>query len=303
MTNLLSAAMRRARQMGRRVLKYQRRPYATLRVNGYSMTLDMRDPVISSTLLKTRSWEPYETRLMSQVLEPGDTFIDIGAHIGYYSLLAAQRVGPRGRVLAFEPAPDNYALLKRNVAQNRLTRIIHTENCALASQPGELTLHLSAHNNGDHRVYATDRADDKIFNNSRRRRQVRVPAISLDAFLPEKFPGIIDVIKMDVQGAEMSALQGMQRILEQNPDIVLFMEYWPHGLRQCGGDPARLLEMVTDQAGLSLLFIDPEAEQVTPIAASELVANDYDPTVQVDLIATRAPVSTLAQLQRQTTGG
>src|SRR5258708_5511745 len=103
----LNQKWRRRRHFERRVWRRLGQRYATVRVNGYWMTFDLQDTIISDWLFLKRTWEPYESSLMQKVLRPGSTFVDIGAHIGYYSLLAARQLGRRGHVLSFEPAPDN----------------------------------------------------------------------------------------------------------------------------------------------------------------------------------------------------
>ena len=270
--------------------------YATVRINGHWMTFDLQDTTISEWLFMRRTWEPYESDLMTRVLRRGATVIDIGAHIGYYSLLAARRIGRQGQVLAFEPAPDNFALLARNIRQNRLGQIVHAENCAVGDQPGEVTLYLSVVNNGDHRVHPATPEDDVLNNWGRPRERLPVPAVSLDGYLQQHPLGPIDVIKMDVQGAELKVLQGMPVTLQQNPNVVLFIEYWPHGLIQAGSNPLHLLQFLTQQAGMSLIHIVPEERRLQPVAAEELAAREFDPTVQVDLVCSRNPAQLLATL-------
>jgi FkbM family methyltransferase len=275
------------RQWLRRRLLRQGHRQATVCVNGFRMTLDLRDPVISDWLFIQRTWEPYESSLMARALRPGATFVDVGAHIGYYTLLAAREVGRRGRVLAFEPAPENYALLAHNVRQNHLEQVVQTANLAVSERSQELTLYLCEQNNGDHRIYPTTPNDDKLFNYGQTRKPMPVRAISLDEYLEQHPVGPIDMIKLDVQGAELKVLRGMQTTLQQNPNVTLFMEYWPYGLRQSGSDPAQLLSMLSQQAGMSLLQILPNTKQVRPITVKELSASTFHPTLQVDLICRR----------------
>ena len=274
--------------------------YATVRVNGYWMTFDLHDTIISDWLFIRRIWEPYESSLMQKVLKPGSTFVDIGAHIGYYSLLAARRLGRHGHVLSFEPAPDNYPLLARNIRQNWLRGVVHTENVALADRSGEATLYLSDVNNGDHRVHPTTPEDDILTNWGRPRKQVQVPLISLDEYLRKHPIGPIDVIKMDVQGAELKVLQGMQATLQQNPNLILFMEYWTHGLKLAGTNPLDLLRFLNKQAGMALIHILPEEKRLAPITVEDLAAREFHPDIQVDLICSRDPGPLLAKLMPET---
>jgi FkbM family methyltransferase len=251
------------------------------------MTLNLDDTVISDWLFIRRTWEPYESELVRRVLRPGAKVVDVGAHIGYYTLLAASCVGAQGRVWAFEPAPDNYRLLARNVRQNHLERFVRTENCAVSDRAGETPLYLSATNYGDHRIFASDHDDDALFNQGQERRRMTVPTVSLDGYLAERAAGPIDVIKLDVQGAELNVLRGMRDTLRANPNVVLFLEYWPHGLQSAGGRPQQLLELLTDEIGLALTLIIPNARHLIPVTSEELLATQFEPSLQVDLICCR----------------
>ncbi|MEM6996443.1 MAG: FkbM family methyltransferase, partial [Myxococcota bacterium] len=90
---------------------------------GLTLELNPEDRTLSETLWRTGTWEALQTKALLERLEPGDTFVDVGANLGYYTVLAAKKVGPSGRVFAFEPDPESFALLKRNVDRNGLTNI------------------------------------------------------------------------------------------------------------------------------------------------------------------------------------
>src|SRR6266700_1510309 len=92
------------------------------------------DQFISQRIKNRGSWEPFETGIMISLLRPGDVFIDIGANIGWYTVMSALTVGRSGHVFAFEPAGDNADLLERNVALNRLDNV-KLFRCALAESP------------------------------------------------------------------------------------------------------------------------------------------------------------------------
>src|SRR5207249_2412898 len=85
-------------------------------------------------------WEPHISRWIDERLSPGDTFIDVGANIGYYSLLAARRVGPTGSVVAIEPSPKTFRALEANLAQNRLKNV-RTVNAAVSDRQATVPLY------------------------------------------------------------------------------------------------------------------------------------------------------------------
>jgi len=260
-------------------------------VNDYRMKIDLNDNVITQDLFISGQWEPYESQLMANLLRPGMTFIDVGAHVGYYSLLAARAVGPTGQVIAFEPSPDNYALLTENIELNNLAHTIRAENVALDERSGERSLYLSTFNTGDHRIYSTLSDDDQMFNAGAQRNSVRVSVRSLDEYLSERNIGSVDMIKIDVQGAEMAVLSGMRKTLSSNPNIILFTEFWPHGLSRFGTNAQTLLSFLIEEVGFSLFHILPGVQRLERIEPLHFlsIAQDLDPLQQVDLLCCLNP--------------
>lgn len=260
--------------------------FKVVRVNDYRMKIDLNDHAITPDLFLHGHWEPYESQLMGRVLRRGMTFVDIGAHVGYYSLLAARVVGPTGLVLSFEPSPDNFALLMENIGLNGLAGTIRAENVALGARRGAADLYLSTYNTGDHRLYSTLPDDNELFNAGAPRRSTRVPVIPLDEYLSRQGISEVGVVKMDVQGAEMGVLAGMRQTLSRHPQPILFTEFWPHGLLRSGTEPRAVLDFLTGEVGLSLFHILPEERRVVPIEpvsfASQMRA--VDPSAQIDLL-------------------
>ena len=115
-----------------------------------------QDLFVSRRIREEGIWEPHETSLILDLLQPGDTFLDVGANIGYFSILAAAAVGEAGSVMAYEPDPENYRLLQANVELNALRPRVISTAAALSDANGEGRLYLSADNLGDHQVYAGD---------------------------------------------------------------------------------------------------------------------------------------------------
>jgi FkbM family methyltransferase len=210
--------------------------------------MDLRDPSITRALYVFHEYEPLQTGLLLRLLEPGMTFVDIGANTGYYTLLAAKVVAETGRVIAFEPYPGNLELLKKNINLNKLGNVT-IEELAISDNVGEALLYLSTINEGDHRIY--NGQDDDFYNLGRKRKTIHIKTTSLDHYLNERDIGV-DFIKMDLQGAEHIALNGMRNILTTNHNVVILTEYWPHGLERCGSDP---YEFLTDLNGLGFQFL------------------------------------------------
>ncbi len=133
------------------------------------------DDWVSLEMLFQRVWEAENTGVLKQLLRPGDIFVDVGANLGYFSLLGARRVGPEGTVLAYEPVPATFAWLTSNIRLNRCPNI-EASQVALSDLAGTLELHLFP---GDSVATASQfqawRADPGV--------SVSVPASTLDAHL------------------------------------------------------------------------------------------------------------------------
>lgn len=185
------------------------------------------DQVITPALAAGGYGDEPEIRALRERLRPGMTVLDVGANIGYVTLLAAAAVGPKGAVIAVEPHPANLRLLRANIARHAHAHVDVVAAAALdAAGTAELTECLE--NTGDHRIGAL--ADERSV--------LRVPAVRLDDIVPADRH--VDVIKLDTQATEHLALAGAPRILARWRPLI-YAEYWPEGLRTRGDDPAAVL--------------------------------------------------------------
>ena len=121
-------------------------------VLGRPMYLDLRDKGFARPLYEYGVHEPAETDFLAKALQPGMTFIDIGAHVGYYTLPGAAVVGKEGKVIAFEPEPYNLEILTKNGALNELTNLV-VEGKGISDSSGPAEIFFSEENYGDHRAY------------------------------------------------------------------------------------------------------------------------------------------------------
>ena len=163
-----------------------------------------------------------ERELLRQVLFPGAVVVDAGANIGIYSQFLSRRVGTTGVVHSFEPAPENFERLRS--ATRRLSNVRLSQS-AIGEHSGNSELYLSDKLNVDHRAYMA--GGDS-------RRTIPIEMVALDDYFK---PGErVDLIKIDIQGYELHALQGATRVLADNPDIKVLLEFWPYGLKQAGAN-------------------------------------------------------------------
>ena len=207
--------------------------------------------IVSQSLARTGTWEPVETALMLRLLKPGMTMVDIGANLGYMTVLGSRQVGSPGLVIALEPEPHNHALLVRNVARNRCDNV-EVHHVAAGVKTGEsLTMFLARENMGDHRTAADADDPDRV--------RITVPSTTVDAIVAGR---PVDFIKMDIQGAEGHALKGMPDTIRRNSDMILLMEFWPYGLRRAGTVPGDVLDLLI-QAGFSLRTVPTSLDEGT----------------------------------------
>lgn len=181
------------------------------------------DKGIAQPLIMNGVYEPTVTALLESILKPGMQFVDIGANIGYYTLIAAQRVN---KVIAFEPDTLNFNLLWKNVEQNGYKNVEMFQK-ALGKGNGQVSVFRDSENSG-----ATSLSEKNIQHHAD---YFRVEMVSLD----ECLDGPVDVMKIDAQGYEGQIIEGAIKTIRRCKPIII-MEYWPYGLRNCGTDPEEL---------------------------------------------------------------
>jgi FkbM family methyltransferase len=167
-------------------------------------------------VLSTRGFEKAETNFVQRLLKPGATVLDVGAHHGFYSLLASKLVGPAGRVIAFEPSPRERNRLKRHIRINSCSNV-HVCDFALGKTAKRETLHL------------VDGSEDWC--NSLRppavqtkTTKIEIDVKPLDEFLKESPVAIVDFVKLDVEGGEMDVLIGAMELLRSSSRPILMVE-------------------------------------------------------------------------------
>jgi FkbM family methyltransferase len=149
--------------------------------------------------------------------KPGDIVVDVGAHIGLYSLIAAKRVGASGKVIAIEPDPENYNLLQRNIELNKLTNVTILERAAFSSN-SKLKLYLPGKERGFTKL-STIMANRAVTANF-----LEIDATTLDHLMLMQEITQVNWIKIDVEGAELEVLKGATVTLSVSKDIALLIE-------------------------------------------------------------------------------
>jgi len=175
-------------------------------------------------------YEPYETQLILRQTKIGDTVVDVGANIGYYTVLLADKVGKNGKVYAFEPDKTNFQILVKNIKENNLKNVVAI-NAAVGSKEGKLKLYKSEENLGDHKLYETHppcghpplkKGEQNYLN------EETVKIIKLDDYLKETK---VDLMKIDTQGWEPEVVEGAKELIKKNKPV-MFLEYSPASYKQ-----------------------------------------------------------------------
>ncbi|OGP57956.1 MAG: hypothetical protein A2V65_11000 [Deltaproteobacteria bacterium RBG_13_49_15] len=213
-----------------------------LRVNGFSMYARTLDRILALQLWKLSLHENYEKRLLKEIVKEKMTVFDIGANIGFYTLLFAELVGNKGTIYSFEPDPLNYRLLVKNVLVNGYQNVHFIEK-AISGTIGEVKLYLSDEHTGDHRIY--DPNDG--------RRSIDVKSTTILEVVKETV--IPDIIKLDIQGSEFLALTNISHLLNKNKYLKIICEFWPKGMIACGQSPMEFLQFL-EKCGFQIFIID-----------------------------------------------
>ncbi|MEU0931222.1 FkbM family methyltransferase [Streptomyces malaysiensis] len=203
---------------------------------GATFAVDTQD-LIQRYLYLFGVWEPHMTRWLQRRLKPGDVFVDVGANIGYYSVLASRLVGGSGKVVAVEASPTFLGLLQRHARRNGCANI-RTVNAAASDREELLTFILaSSRNMGANSVVPYDGPAESTF---------EIAARPLPDLLTEDEITRARVIKVDVEGAEGGVVRGLVPLLDRlRPDAELTVEVTPQRMAELGDSVEELLAALT----------------------------------------------------------
>jgi FkbM family methyltransferase len=222
------------------------------------------DEVITANLIRWAVWEARETNFVRALVRPGDTFVDVGANIGYFSVLAASCTGPSGYVIAIEPEPRNLQLLRLNLARNGARTNATILPLAAYSRGCRMRLATNEVNRGDHRLAPHASAG------------LEVRCVRLDDVLPRS----VDVVKIDTQGFDHDVIAGLADTIAANPGLVVLTELSLTGLAARNVDVDEVLAGYL-ALGFGIEGLDPWGTPF-PLAASDVVRqcteSGYDET-------------------------
>lgn len=246
-------------------------------VGGFKIWLNPHDLGIARELLGAGEYEKYEIELFRASVKPGMVLLDVGANIGIYSLAAAQQTCDRASIFAFEPEPSVMAMLRDNIQLNGYRSIIPIDK-ALADKRQVLKLNVDKANFGKHSLVVTSSAD----------LQIEIQAMTVDEFVREHNLARVDLIKLDVEGAEGMVFAGaMHTIARFGP--VIFMEYTPDWLVRAGTDTRQLFAGL-ERLGYRVDLIDTREHRLRRVDYAELerLRMSTKWTFQANLILSRS---------------
>ena len=199
-------------------------------------------------------YEPNQTEVVKKYVHEGDTVIDIGAHVGYYTLLMAQLVGENGKVYSFEPDPANFQLLKKNVEINGFENVVLIQK-AVSNITDKVKLFLGDNDSAINRIYDAKLGDAK--------ESIDVESVTIDEYFKED-DELVNFIKIDSEGSEVKIINGMKQFLSRNQELVMMTEFFPFLIKKSGDEPNQYLKSL-EKSGFSLYNILDKNEKTNKI--------------------------------------
>jgi FkbM family methyltransferase len=187
-----------------------------------------KDIGVGLPLIIKGQYEPKQTELFIQKIKEGDLVLDIGANVGYYTLLASKLVGATGKVISFEPDKENYSLLRENLILNDCKNVEIKEE-AISDRNGLLAFNTEINNKGESAI--SENGKDKVL------------SLTLDSF-SSQIQFLPSLIKIDIEGAEIFALKGGNNFFSSCINLKLFIEYNPSSIKRLGNNPKLLIETI-----------------------------------------------------------
>lgn len=184
--------------------------------NGQKIIVHTQDQYVCNRIRRYGVWEKEQVALLQHLIRPGFHIIEWGANYGAHTLFMAQKVGPTGHVWAFEPNPHVYPYLEQSIALNQLGDRITLHKTGVSNTAQSTSLAYSTENIGAGSI------------DSLKEHTVSITTVRTDDVIP---PGTrCDILKMDIEGHEWKAIQGAYRLFQDNPNMIVIMEWSPYAM-------------------------------------------------------------------------
>ncbi len=218
-----------------------------INIDGIKLYVICRDWAVAPTMMFAHVWEPAETAIFKQCIKDGMTVVDAGAYIGYFAILSSNLVGDRGKVYAFEPSPESRELLRKNILINVCDNV-EVYSQAVSNKSGYATFHLST----------TNSSGNSMFEEYRNTPQIDVAIVTLDEIVGNRK---VDFVKMDIEGGEMRALQGMTGLIKNSPNLKMIVEVFPDRLEKAGSSLGEFIGALQDKFKLYVIGRDGTSDE------------------------------------------
>jgi FkbM family methyltransferase len=222
------------------------------------------DHALVTSLIEAGELETGTRLLIERLLQPGDTFVDVGANVGLHTLAAARAMKGEGEIVAFEPFGPTKQLLDRTLWMNGFSSMTKVHEAAVSNSSGSAKLFLGP-TSGHHSLTAIDVPDHLTETTA----EVRM--VTLDGILDGDKS--VDLIKIDVEGAELEVIQGAQSIIANNPDIGLIVEFGPSHLKRAGHTSVGWISKFRDM-GFDYMAIHPETGLLEYMSIEQMEAQE-----------------------------
>jgi len=231
-------------------------------IDGTKLFLDPSDSLFLSV---NGAHEKTVTSLVKMEIKKGDTVLDIGAHIGYYTVIFSQLVGPKGKVYSFEPDPRNFLLLQKTVQENNLTNVEIFNNAVSDKNKLVEFFQSTADSIGNRLV-------DSVYNESGIK--IQINSISIDEFFKNRNDEI-NFIKLDIQGAEGVAINGLKNILRTNKKIKIMQQWAPSFVSKYDVKPDSHLNFL-EELGYNFYVLDGVNNKIYKTTTQKLMKRYLD---------------------------
>jgi len=226
----------------------------SIELDGHRIFLDSKD----FAYLSTKQFEPFEKEIIEKIVKPGDVVLDLGANIGYYTLLLARKVGDKGKVFTFEPDPYYFNLLKKNVKENHYKNVV-LANKVVFNKNGKIKLQTFPDQRDSPKVYGEKQSNDYIGLSTK---DIAVEMVRLDDYL--KNVNTVDFVKIDIEGSEGMAFAGMIKLVRRSKNIKITTEFYPRLLNDYKVDAKTYAEMLFNEK-FALYKIDEHGKRLERI--------------------------------------
>jgi FkbM family methyltransferase len=221
-----------------------------------------QDPLLLLMLLDAgpQGLEPGTRRVLSKLLAPGMTFVDVGAHVGLLTLAGARAVGPSGKVLAIEPVPLAFELLSRTVAINGLLHRVEVRRQAAGARREHCKFFVRSVLGHSSLIRGDALAEASTV-------EIEVEVAPLDDLVQRRER--VDLVKIDVEGAELAVLEGMTRVIADNPELAIIAEFGPSHLKATHTAAEKWFSCFRDR-GFDAFVIDELTAECHPVNLAKL---------------------------------